>query len=94
MQAVKTPSLGYMNLSSGKKDIQEAREIALVSLVAPVLFMASLVTAAVLFMSDITESGLFDHGGIGVVPLYLCPWSGLVRLFLPANGLDGFVLNC
>ena len=60
MQAANTPSLGYLNLSSGKKDIQEARELALVSLVAPVLFMASLVTAAVLFMSDITESGLFD----------------------------------
>ncbi len=60
MQTAKTPSLGYMNLSSGKKDIQQAREIALVSLVAPVLFMASLVTAAVLFMTDITENGVFD----------------------------------
>lgn len=51
---------GHISLASGKADIQKAREIALVSLVAPVLFMASLVTAAVLFMGDIAESRLFD----------------------------------
>ena len=60
MTAANTSSRGYINLSSGKKDIQQAREIALVSLVAPVLFMASLVTSAVLFMSHISDSVLFD----------------------------------
>lgn len=60
METSKTPSPGFISLSSGKTDIELARQIALVSLVSPVLFMASLVTAAILFMGDITESNLFD----------------------------------
>ena len=41
-------------------DLTKAREIALVSLIAPVLFMASLVSSAILMMKDAGGHGLFD----------------------------------
>ncbi|MEO1554380.1 MAG: hypothetical protein AAFR82_10635, partial [Pseudomonadota bacterium] len=41
-------------------DLTKAREIALVSLIAPVLFMASLVSSAILMMKDVGGSWLFD----------------------------------
>ena len=41
-------------------DLTKAREIALVSLIAPVLFMASLVSSAILMMKDAGGNGLFD----------------------------------
>ena len=47
-------------LGAGKIDLTKAREIALVSLIAPVLFMASLVSSAILLMGDMGESGLFN----------------------------------
>lgn len=55
---------------SVKIDLKRAREIAFVSLIAPVLYMASLVSAAILLMGDISESWLFDFWLTGHV--FLC----------------------
>ena len=41
-------------------DLTKAREIALVSLIAPVLYMASLVSSAILMMKESNGSWLFD----------------------------------
>ncbi|MEL7041067.1 MAG: EAL domain-containing protein [Pseudomonadota bacterium] len=62
-------SEGRSDLNVAKIDLKQAREIALVSLVAPVLFMASLVSSAVLMMSDFSQSGLFSFWLTGHVIL-------------------------
>ena len=51
-------------------DLEKAREIALVSLIAPVLFMASLVSAALLMMQDVGKGWLFSFWLTGHV--FLC----------------------
>ncbi|MEL7107744.1 MAG: EAL domain-containing protein [Pseudomonadota bacterium] len=51
-------------------DLEKAREIALVSLIAPVLFMASLVSSALLMMEDFGKGLLFSFWLTGHV--FLC----------------------
>ncbi|MEP1142952.1 MAG: EAL domain-containing protein [Henriciella sp.] len=60
-------ALRRANPDAVKTDIERAREIALVSLIAPVLFMASLVSAALLMMSDIQLGSLFNFWLMGHV---------------------------
>ncbi|MEL7112119.1 MAG: EAL domain-containing protein [Pseudomonadota bacterium] len=60
MIAISELTRGGASTGSVKTDLHRAREIAFVSLIAPVLFMAALVSAAVLMMSDF-GSGLFDY---------------------------------
>ena len=56
-----------LSLANVKSDIEKAREVALVSLVAPVLFMAGLVSSAVLMMSKTSFSGIFQFWLMGHV---------------------------
>jgi hypothetical protein len=51
-------------------DIKKAREIALISLLVPILFMASLVSAAILLMNDANHSLLIGFWLVGHV--FLC----------------------
>ncbi|MEM9053921.1 MAG: GGDEF domain-containing protein, partial [Pseudomonadota bacterium] len=62
-----------------KEDIKQAREVALVSLVSPVLFMASLVSSAVLLMSQLgQDSNLFAFWLMG--HCFLCAALFLLSL--------------
>lgn len=65
-----TQSLSTQDLGNAKIDLTKAREIALVSLIAPILFMASLVSSAVLLMGDMGESWLFNFWLTG--HMFLC----------------------
>ena len=56
-----------LSLGTVQTDIEKAREVALVSLVAPVLFMAGLVSAAVLMMGKTAFSGIFQFWLMGHV---------------------------
>lgn len=64
--AVQTPIAKDAN----QIDLTKAREIAIVSLIAPVLFMASLVSSAVLMIQDVGESWLFSFWLTGHI--FLC----------------------
>ncbi|MCR9270929.1 MAG: bifunctional diguanylate cyclase/phosphodiesterase [Hyphomonadaceae bacterium] len=66
MLAILEPVRGGAPSTSVKSDLQRAREIAFVSLIVPVLFMASLVSASVLMMSDL-GSALFNYWLTGQV---------------------------
>ena len=55
-----TKSLSANETGAAKIDLSKAREIALVSLIAPILFMASLVSAAVLLMGEMGENLSFS----------------------------------
>lgn len=60
------------------KDIERAREVALISVLAPVLFMASLVSAAVLLFGELGGSDLFFLWLIG--QSFLCATFFLMSL--------------
>ncbi|MEO1659604.1 MAG: EAL domain-containing protein [Pseudomonadota bacterium] len=53
--------------NGAKLDLQRAREVAFVSLLAPVLFMASLVSSALLLMSEDAKSIAFNSWLVGHV---------------------------
>jgi len=55
-QAVQAPIVK----NASQIDLTKAREIAMVSLIAPVLYMASLVSSAILMIQDVGESWLFS----------------------------------
>ena len=64
------PSNGSNDYNGPHVDLEKAREIALVSLIAPVLFMASLVSSAILMMKGATGSWLFEFWLTGHI--FLC----------------------
>jgi len=55
-QAVQAP----IAKNASQIDLTKAREIAIVSLIAPVLYMASLVSSAILMIQAVGESWLFS----------------------------------
>lgn len=55
----------HLNIETEKSEIEKAREIALVTLLAPVLFMAGLVSAAILMMGSTPFSSLFQFWLMG-----------------------------
>jgi len=63
-------SSGSKDLGAPKIDLTKAREIALVSLIAPILFMASLVSSAVLLMGEMGQNWLFNFWLTGHI--FLC----------------------
>ena len=50
---------GRTEVITTSQDIERAREVALISVLAPVLFMASLVRSAVLLFGELGASDLF-----------------------------------
>ena len=55
----------HLNVDVEKSEIEKAREIALITLVAPVLFMAGLVSAAILMLGKTSFSSMFQFWLMG-----------------------------
>ncbi len=69
---------GRTDVISSRKDLERAREVALVSLISPILYMASLVSAALLLFGPLGESDLFFLWLVGQT--FLCAALFLLSL--------------
>ncbi len=78
MSSITTSLWGRTDEITTSKDIERAREVASISVLAPVLFMASLVSAAVLLFGELGHSDLFFLWLIGQA--FLCATLFLVSL--------------
>lgn len=78
---------GRTTTITSSQDVARAREVALVSLVSPVLFMASLVTSAILMMTELSASSLFFFWLIG--QSFLCAALFLLSLRERSELFDG-----
>nr|WP_083332788.1 bifunctional diguanylate cyclase/phosphodiesterase [Hyphomonas sp. Mor2] len=78
MSSSTTSLWGRTDAITTSKDIERAREVALISVLAPVLFMASLVSAAVLLFGELGASDLFFLWLIG--QSFLCASLFLLSL--------------
>ncbi|NQY96718.1 MAG: EAL domain-containing protein [Henriciella sp.] len=78
MSSSTTSLWGRTDAITTSKDMERAREVALISVLAPVLFMASLVSAAVLLFGELGASDLFFLWLIG--QSFLCATLFLVSL--------------
>jgi len=78
---------GQTDAINTSKDVERARQVALVSLISPVLYMASLVSAAVLMLGELGESDLFFFWLIGQA--FLCAALFLLSLRERSELFDG-----